>query len=74
MHGTLRFLFLSHILYGICVKIFNYESVYFKELRNDQEYFWPTTVIQGGAALVLTTTSLCNYVIWVKENHTVEPD
>ena len=22
MHGTLRFLFLSHLLYGICVKIF----------------------------------------------------
>ena len=22
MHGTLRFLYLSHLLYGICVKIF----------------------------------------------------
>ena len=22
VHGTLRFLFLSHLLYGICVKIF----------------------------------------------------
>ena len=66
MHGTLRFLFLSHILYGICIKIFNYESVYFKELRNDQEYFWPTKVIQGGSALALTTSSLCMWFSWTK--------
>ena len=38
MHGTLRFLCLSHLLYGICANV-PYESVYFKELHNDQEYY-----------------------------------
>ena len=38
MHGTLRFLCLSHLLYGICENV-PYESVYFKELHNDQEYY-----------------------------------
>ena len=42
MHGTLRFLNLSHLLYGICVNIFIMKSVYFKELHNEQEYYSPT--------------------------------
>ena len=33
-----------------------YESVYFKELHNEQEYYWPTIYIEG-AAVVLTITS-----------------
>ena len=33
-----------------------YESVYFKELYNEQEYYWPTIYIEG-AAVVLTITS-----------------
>ena len=39
MHGTLRYLFLSHLLYAILCKNLYYESVYFKELENDHEYF-----------------------------------
>ena len=35
VHGTFSFLFLSHLLYGICVKIFINKSIYFKELHND---------------------------------------
>ena len=57
VHGTLRFLYLSQLLYGICVKILNYESVYFKELHNQQEYYWPT-IYRAGAAVVSTITSL----------------
>ena len=37
MHGTLRFLYLYHLLYGICVENLPYESVYFKKLHNEQE-------------------------------------
>ena len=46
MYGTLRFLYLSHLLYGICVNK-HYESVYFKELHNLQEYYWPTIYRAG---------------------------
>ena len=38
VHGTLRFLYLSHLLYGIRENL-HYESVYFKELHNEQEYY-----------------------------------
>ena len=34
----------------------HYESVYFKELHNDQEYYWPITH-RAGAAVVSTITS-----------------
>ena len=46
MHGTLRFPFLSHLLYGISLKIFINESVYFKELHNNNNQ---------------TTTGLCSW-------------
>ena len=39
----------------------HYESVYFKELHNQQEYYWPT-IYRTGEAVVSTITSLCyNY-------------
>ena len=56
MHGTLRFLNLSHLLYEICVNIFIMKSVYFKELHNEQEYHCPT-IYGAGAAVVSTITS-----------------
>ena len=34
-----------------------YESVYFKELHKEQEYYWPT-IYRAGAAVVSTITSL----------------
>ena len=34
----------------------HYESVYFKELHNEQEYYWPT-IYRAGAAVVWTITS-----------------
>ena len=39
---------------------FQYELVYFKELHNEQEYYWPT-IHKAGAALVSTiySTSYC---------------
>ena len=56
MHGTLRFLNLSHLLYGIiCVNIFIMKSVCFKELHNEQEYYCPT-IYGAGAAVVSTIT------------------
>ena len=33
-----------------------YESVYFKELHKEQEYYWPT-IYRTGAAVVSTITS-----------------
>ena len=40
MEPRVYFLYLSHLLYGICVNIFIiYESVYFKELHREQEYY-----------------------------------
>ena len=33
----------------------HYESVYFKELHNKQEYYWPT-IYRAGAAVVSTIT------------------
>ena len=58
MHGTLRFLNLSHLFYGIiCVNIFIMKSVYFKELHNEQEYYCPT-IYRAGAAVVSIITSL----------------
>jgi len=40
------------------VKIFIMnESVYFKELHNQQEYYWPT-IYRTGAAVVSTITSI----------------
>ena len=38
VHGTLGFLFLlSPVVWNMCENL-HYESVYFKELHNDQEY------------------------------------
>ena len=42
VHGTLRFLFLlSPTVWNISENL-HYKSVYFKELHNDQEYYWRT--------------------------------
>ena len=35
----------------------HYESVYFKELHNQQEYYWPT-IYRTGAAVVSAITSV----------------
>ena len=35
----------------------NYESVYFTELHNDQEYYWPT-MYRAGAVVVSNITSV----------------
>ena len=45
VQGTLSFLYLTHLLYGICgVQIFNMNRyIYIKELHNHQEYYWPIT-------------------------------
>ena len=34
-----------------------YESVYFKELHNEQEYYW-RSIYRAGAAVVSTITSI----------------
>ena len=48
--------FISPIVWNMCENL-HYESVYFKELHNEQEYFWPT-IYRAGAAVVSTITSL----------------
>ena len=41
----------------------HYKSVYFKELHNEQKYYWPT-IYRAGAAVVSTITS--NNYLWSK--------
>ena len=47
--------FISPIVWNMCENL-HYESVYFKELHNEQEYYWPT-IYRVGAAVVTTITS-----------------
>ena len=56
MHGTLRFLYLCHILYGICVKIFIMNRYISKSYTTSKNTIL-TDNIQNGAALVSTITS-----------------
>ena len=49
--------FISPIVWNMCENL-HYESVYFKELHSDQEYYWPTIIYRAGAAVVSTITSL----------------
>ena len=52
--------FILPIVWNMCENL-HYESVYFKELHNEQEYYWPTLFIQWiyrtGAAVMSTITS-----------------
>ena len=48
--------FISPIVWNMCENL-HYESVYFKELHNEQEYYW-TTIYRAGAAAVSTVTSI----------------
>ena len=52
--------FISPIVRKMCDNL-HYESVYFKELHNQQEYYWPT-IYRTGAAVVSTITS-CNVMV-----------
>jgi len=47
--------FISPIVWNMCGNL-PYESVYFKELHNEQECFWPT-IYRAGAAVPSTITS-----------------
>ena len=47
--------FISPIVWNMCENL-NYESVCFKELHKDQEYYW-RTICRAGAAVVSTITS-----------------
>ena len=48
--------FISPIVWNMCENL-PYESVYFKELHNEQECYWPT-IYRAGAAVVSTITRL----------------
>ena len=49
--------FISPIVWNMGDNL-HYESVYFKELHNEQEYYWPT-ICRAGAAVVSPITSYC---------------
>ena len=53
--------FISPIVWNMCENL-HYESVYFKELHNEQEYYGPT-LYRAGAAVLSTITS-CNITSW----------
>ena len=63
VHGPLRLfpVLISPIAWNTCEHLHN-ESVYFKELHNEQEYYWPT-IYRAGAAVVSTIT---RYVVYVE--------
>ena len=46
----------------------HYESVYFKELHNQQEHHWPT-IYRTGAAVVSTITSYYHYYHYHYHNY-----
>ena len=48
-------IFILPIVWNMCENL-HYESVYFKELHNEQEYYWPT-IYRVGAAVVSTINS-----------------
>ena len=48
--------FISPVIWNICENL-HYESVYFKEILNEQEYYQPT-IYGAGVAVVSTITSL----------------
>ena len=54
--------FISPIVWKVCENL-HYESVYFKELHNEQNYYWPTIYRRGGggAAVVSTITGYYYY-------------
>ena len=59
VRGTLCSLYLSHLLYGRCVKIFIMNRYISKELHNQQEYYW-RIIYRTEAAVVWTITSYFN--------------
>ena len=65
VHGTLRLLYfiISPIVWNMCENL-HYESVYFKVLHNEQEYYW-ATMYRTGAAVVSTITSIMTRFIEV---------
>ena len=52
--------FISPIVWNTCENL-HYESVYFKELHNDQAYYWPT-IYRAGTAVVSTIIYLRVYI------------
>ena len=57
MQWNLAFpVFISPVVWNTCENL-HYESLYFKELHNNQEYYWPT-IYRAGAAVVSAITSL----------------
>ena len=57
MEPCVSWIYISPQLYGICVNTFILNSVYFKELHNEQQYYCPT-IYRAGAAVVSIITSL----------------
>ena len=53
MHGTLRLfpVFISPIVWKMCENLY-YESVYFKELHNEQEYYMTDNIQSGGSCSI----------------------
>ena len=58
VHGTLRFRYLSHLLFGICVKSSLWIGIFQRAewVHNVQECYWPT-IYRAGAAVVSTIIS-----------------
>ena len=58
--------FISPIVWNTFENL-HYESVYFKELNNEQEYYWPT-INRAGAAVVWTVITSCHSFLLLRWN------
>ena len=56
MEPCVSCIYISPIVWTMCENL-NYESVYFKELHNKQEYYW-ATIYRAGADVVSIITSI----------------
>ena len=67
VHGTLRFLYLSHLLYGICVKIFIVNRIFQRATPRARILLTDNivTIYITGAAVVSTITSLF-YITYIR--------
>ena len=56
MEPRVSCIYLTYIVWNICENL-HYQSVYFKELHNEQEYYRPT-IYRAETAVVSTVTSI----------------
>ena len=55
--------FISPIVWNMCENL-HYESIYFKELHRDEEYYWPRIYKAGVAVVSIITSDTNSICLW----------